>query len=88
MPKYYSYDEYSINDSDDDRYSYVSEKSEKAYASCRCCKCNKPKRYKPLKECYYCRPHDKCQKKSSKCKSSKCCNSEEKCIIIKIKPCK
>ena len=90
MPKqYYSFDEYSIEDSDDDRYSYVSEKSEKAYSSpCRCRKCNKPKKCKPVKECYKCGKQDKCQKKSSKCKSSKCYNTEEKCIIIKIRPCK
>ena len=84
MPKqYYSFDEYSIGDSDDDRYSYGSEKSEKVYSSCRCHKCNKPKKCKPVKECYSCRPRDKCHKKSSKCY-----NSEEKCIIIKIRPCK
>jgi len=89
MPKqYYSFDEYSIDDSDDDRYSYVSDKSEKVYTSCRCHKCNKPKKCKPVKECYSCRPRDKDHKKSSKCKSSKCYNNEEKCIIIKIRPCK
>ena len=49
MPKqYYSFDEYSIDDSDDDRYSYVSDKSEKVYTSCRCRKCNKPKKCKPV----------------------------------------
>ena len=102
MPKqYYSLDEYSIEDSDDDRYSYVSEKSEKTYSSpCRCRKCNKPKKCKPVKECYKCGNQDKYQKKTSKCKSSKCYNTEdkcksskcynteEKCIIIKIRPCK
>jgi len=90
MPKqYYSFDEYSIEDSDDDRYSYVSEKSEKTYSSpCRCRRCNKPKKCKPVKECYKCGNQDKCQKKRSKCKSSKCYNTEEKCIIIKIRPCK
>ena len=89
MPKqYYSFDEYSIDDSDEDQYSYVSEKNEKVYTSCRCRKCNKPKKCKPVKECYSCRPRDKCHKKSSKCKSSKCYNNEEKCIIIKIRPCK
>ena len=64
MPKqYYSLDEYSIDDSDDDRYSYVSEKSEKTYSSpCRCRKCNKPKKCKPVKECYTCGNQDKYQK--------------------------
>ena len=59
MPKYYLNEDYSNYDSDDDRYSYVSEKSEKAYASCRCHKCNKPKKCKPVKECS-CKLHDKC----------------------------
>lgn len=93
MPKhYYSFDEYSVDDSDDDRYSYVSEKSEKTYASpCRCNKCHKIKKCDPPKDCYKCGKNNKHKKRSKspgKCRSKKCCTDEEKCIIIKIRPCK
>lgn len=93
MPKqYYSFDEYSVDESDDDRYSYTSDKSDTR--PCRCNKCHKIKRCEKKPKCYKCGTsrcdkYDKHYKdKSTKSKSSNCCTSEEKCIIIKIRPCK
>ena len=117
MPKqYYSFDEYSVDESDDDHYSYVSDKSEKTYTpQCRCNKCHKLKRDEPPKyrhkcgkceppkyrhkcgkceppkdryKCGKCEKYNKHSKRSDKRSSKSDCSTEEKCIIIKIRPCK
>ena len=105
MPKqYYSFDEYSVDESDDDHYSYVSDKSEKTYTpQCRCNKCHKLKRYEPPKyrhkcgkceppkdryKCGKCEKYNKHSKRSDKRSSKSDCSTEEKCIIIKIRQCK
>lgn len=96
MPKphnYYYVDEYSNYESDDDRYSNNSEKSDKSYYSpCRCDKCHKIKKCEKPRRCkceksYKCNC-DKCRDKCKKSKQIKCCNKEDKYIVIKIKACK